>query len=121
VKGNSKQLKKKKQIIEYFKDVPVYKYAAMHVGIDEDTLILWRKADSDFSDKLDRERTEWVRGRVKKAKVEFALERLEKEVFSQKIEQEFKTSDPVMVLLQKYGITEGEGEKRKTMQPKEDV
>lgn len=72
----------KDHYIQYFVDVPVQKYAAMFIGRDEDTIIRWRKEDPDFADAVQRARAEWVRKRVISAKAEFALERLEKELFA---------------------------------------
>lgn len=98
---------KKAAIVAYFEDVPVYRYAAMHVGINEDTLILWRNEDSEFSERLDFAKTKWVSSKVKKAKVEFALERLEREVFAPPKQEHQIMGDPVKELLKAYGVTEG--------------
>lgn len=72
----------KDEYVDYYRDVPIQKYAAMFIGRDEDTVIRWRKEDGDFADAVQRARAEWVRKRVIGAKAEFALERLEKELFS---------------------------------------
>lgn len=96
---------KKASIIEYYSDVPIYRYAALYVGISEDTLARWRQADTDFAERLDQARAQWVRKRVSKAKVEFALERMESEVFGQKAELSVTGGEnPINVLLQAYGI-----------------
>lgn len=76
----------KKQYVEYYTEAPVQKYAAMYIGRDEDTIIRWRKEDTDFADRVQRAKAEWVRQKLLKVKPEFALERLEKEIFSAKIE-----------------------------------
>jgi len=70
------------EYIKYYIDVPVQKYAAMAIARDEDTIIRWRKEDPDFADAVQRAKAEWVRKRVIATKAEFALERLEKDVFS---------------------------------------
>lgn len=72
----------KEKYVTYFTDVPIQKYAAMFIGRDEDTIIRWRKEDTDFADAVQRARAEWVRKKVLATKAEFALERLEKAVFS---------------------------------------
>jgi hypothetical protein len=82
----------KKNYVEYFKDVPVQKYAAMYIGRDEDTIIRWRKEDKEFADSVRRAKAEWIRKKLIETKAEFALERLEKEVFSFKVEVEPKIS-----------------------------
>ncbi len=75
----------KAKYIEYFEDVPVQKYAAMVVARDEDTIIRWKKEDPEFADAVQRAKANWIRKRVIASKAEFALERLENEVFSPKV------------------------------------
>lgn len=72
----------KREYIQYFEDVPVQKYAAMAIGRDEDTIIRWRNEDPSFADAVQRAKAGWIRKRVLATKAEFALERLEREVFS---------------------------------------
>lgn len=71
--------------VKYFEDVPVQRYAAMYVGRDEDTIIRWRQEDPSFAESVQKAKAEWIRKRVITTKAEFALERLEKEVFSDKV------------------------------------
>lgn len=109
-----KQQEKKQLILEYFSDVPIYRYAAMYAGINEDTLASWRKADPDFSERLEEEKSKWVRKKVLELKADWALERLEREIFAPpKQESIVTTVDPVMILLQKFGVMEAiEGERK---------
>lgn len=72
----------KQEYVEYFRDVPVQKYAAEYIGRDEDTIIRWKKVDKKFADAVQRAHSEWVRKTFIKTKAEFALERLEKSLFS---------------------------------------
>ncbi|MFA6295700.1 MAG: hypothetical protein WC666_04810 [Candidatus Paceibacterota bacterium] len=72
----------KKQYVEYFEDVPIQKYAAMFIGRDEDTIIRWRKSDTDFADAVMKSKANWIRKKLISAKAEFVLERLEKELFN---------------------------------------
>jgi|GEM_PF-990725 len=81
----------KKEYISYYEDVPVQKYAAMSIGRNEDTVIRWKNEDSAFSDDVEKAKAEWVRKRVIASKAEFALERLEKSVFSQTAELRIDT------------------------------
>lgn len=100
---------KKERAIAYFREVPVFRYTAMHIGVDEDTLLLWRKADSEFSEQLDLAKSEWVTERVKKVKPDFALERLEREIFSPPKQQTEISGgeDPIKIILGKYGLPGG--------------
>lgn len=111
---SDKNKDKKDIIVEYYAEVPVYKYAAMAAGISEDSLRLWREADSAFSARLDLARATWVRKRVPKAKIEFALERLESEIFGPKQKVELETGKSLTsILLEKYGVIEGGDNDRK--------
>lgn len=71
----------KAEYVAYYADVPVQKYAAMYISRDEDTVIRWRKKDAKFADAILKARAEWVRKNIIKTKAEFALERLEREIF----------------------------------------
>jgi hypothetical protein len=72
----------KSEYIKYYIDLPVQRYAAMAIARDEDTIIRWRREDQEFADAVQRAKAEWVRKKVIATKAEFALERIEKEVFS---------------------------------------
>lgn len=72
----------KKMYVDYYRSVPVQRYAAMYIGRDEDTVIRWRKEDQNFADAVEKAKAEWVRKKVMATKAEFALERLEREVFN---------------------------------------
>lgn len=100
-----KQAEQKQRVVDYFKALPVYKYAAMSAGISVDTLKDWRDKDKDFSDELQKAESEFYGSKVKKARPEFLLERLDKETFGLKTDE-----SPVNVLqliINKYGGSEG--------------
>lgn len=66
-----------------------YKLICRAVGIKaEETLKDWRDADPDFSDRLEKARTEFLTKRIKASKPEFLLERLEPDIFKQRTETE---------------------------------
>lgn len=99
VEGKNKGIAElKERYIQYYKDLPVQKYAAMYVGRDEDTIKRWREDDADFADRVNLARAEWVKQKASKAKVEFALERLEKSIFKESKELEVKLPTPIMDL-----------------------
>lgn len=77
----------KRKYIEYFKDVPVQKYAAMAIARDEDTIIRWKKNDKQFADAVQRAKAEWIRKKVIATKAEYALDRIEKSFFSSAISE----------------------------------
>lgn len=88
----------KDKFVEYFKDVPVQKYAAMYVGITEQTAINWLKSDPDFFNRVNQARADWVKRRAIETKAEFALERLEHEVFKERKEEKVKLELPQPIL-----------------------
>lgn len=79
----------KKEFVEYYKDVPVQKYAAMFIGRDEDTVIRWKGKDQEFADAVRRAKADWVRKKVIATKAEFALEKLAKELFNEASESDY--------------------------------
>ena len=85
----------KQEYVDYYKDVPVQKYAAMAVGRDEDTIIRWRNLDPVFADAVQRSKAEWVRRKMLAVKAEFALERIEKDIFTPK--EEILVEQPLSV------------------------
>lgn len=110
----SEDLKKqelKQKYISYYKDLPVQKYAAMYIGKDEDTIIRWKKQDEDFADAVHGARAEWVRRKASKARVEFALERLEKEIFAERKELKVE-DDTVDKILTGFGLLNATENKR---------
>lgn len=75
---------KKKRIIEYFEKVPIQKYAAESVGIDEATLIRWKAEDASFANALLEARSLFVSKKIARSRPEFSLERTIPELREQK-------------------------------------
>lgn len=85
------KLRKEKKIkfLQYFKETPIQKYAGAFVGVAEDTITEWKKADQDFADQIDMLKAEYVQAKVKEVKSpEWILERMFKDHFSPKTEIE---------------------------------
>lgn len=85
----------KDKFVVYFKDVPVQKYAAMYIGRTEQTIINWLKDDQEFFNRVQEAKADWVKKKVTKVKAEFALERLEFDVFKQRSEQDLNHNGEV--------------------------
>jgi MinD-like ATPase involved in chromosome partitioning or flagellar assembly len=78
---------KKRRFLEYFADVPVQKIGASYIGVSEDTIIDWKKADSNFANQIDFLQGEWIRKNIKEVKSrEWLLERLFRQHFSERKE-----------------------------------
>jgi hypothetical protein len=93
----------KAQYLEYFKELPVQRYAAMYVSRDEDTILRWKAEDTEFAERVNQLRAQWVAKKVSKAKVEFALERLEKSAFRESKEIEVTVPQPILGGITKDG------------------
>ena len=59
---------KKAKFLEYFKDVPIQKYAGMHIGVSEHTIVNWKKKDLHFSHCIDELKADWVRAKLGRVK-----------------------------------------------------
>lgn len=87
--------KLKAEYIKYFEQVPVQKYAAMHIARNEDTILRWKANDADFADAVQRAKAAYVLKLMPKVKPEFALERLMKDVFADRTELVIEQRMPV--------------------------
>jgi hypothetical protein len=85
----------KEEYVDYYRQVPVQRYAAMAIGRSEDTIIAWRKEDEDFSEQVEKAHAEWVRKKAAETRAEFALERLEKDIWSSRTEHTGKDGGPI--------------------------
>lgn len=84
---NDKKLPLKEKFLEYYRELPVQKLAGESIGKNEDTILLWKKQDSDFSDQIDIARAEWAKRMSKGVKSkEWLLERIMKDHFAQRNE-----------------------------------
>jgi len=75
-----------------------YKLIARSVNRDEDTLKLWRDDDPAFSDALEQGRNRFLQKKIKIARPEFLLERLEPEIFKQTQETNINIHMPQPIL-----------------------
>ena len=91
-----KQARLKDEFVSYFEHVPVQKYAAMYIGVTEQTIINWMKEDNDFLNRANQARAKWVKKQTIKSKAEFALERLEADVFKERKELEVTIPKPIL-------------------------
>lgn len=57
--------KLKKQALEFYRQVPIKKYAAAAVGRDEDTFRRWEKEDGNFEQLVTRAKAEYLMQQMK--------------------------------------------------------
>ena len=82
-----KNKQKKERFLKYFKDTPIQKFAAGYIGVSEDTITDWKKADSDFSDSIELAKAEYVQRELNMVRSrEWKLERIFKGDFAQRTE-----------------------------------
>ena len=55
----------KEKFLEYYSKMPIKKYAAYSIARDEDTILLWQKDDSDFSDRIKQLKSEYLLAKSK--------------------------------------------------------
>jgi hypothetical protein len=85
--GKKAPLSVKRKFLEYFKDLPIQKLAADHVGVHQDTVTDWKKQSPAFAKKVQELKAAWAMkhvGMVKKQ--EWLLERILKEEFAERKE-----------------------------------
>lgn len=103
---NAEREEKKDRFVSYFRDVPVQKYGAMYIGVTEQTIINWLNEDVDFFNRVQEARADWVKKKASKVRAEFALERLEKEIWQEQKVTKVELGDPRKEILKKYGLGE---------------
>lgn len=95
-----KRREKQAGIIEYIRRFPFYKWAAKSVGIDEDTLINWRKEDKEFAERVEIARSEGVRYFGGRATPDLILKSADPETFKERKEIEI-SGDPLVIIKDK--------------------
>lgn len=95
---SEKQAILKAQAIIHAESLYHYKLTARAIGIDEDTIKKWRDNDKEFSDELEKSRIRFLQRRIKQAKPEFLLERLEPDIFKERTESDVKVELPKPIL-----------------------
>ena len=90
-----------------------YKWIAASVGITEDALRIWREEDTDFSARLDQERSQFINKNMRKARPDFLLETADRETFGRKDKVDITLeTNPVAEILKAAGLTGGENANR---------
>lgn len=90
-----KQALLKKEAIIHAESFYHYKLIARATGITDETLKAYRDEDPEFSQQLEQSRTRFLQKKIKIAKPEFLLERLEPELFKERKEWEGSLSGEV--------------------------
>lgn len=70
----------KNEFIEYYKIMPIKKYAAYSIGRSQDTIRLWEKDDYDFSYRVKKTKADYLKGKAKNLRPEFIIPLLFREL-----------------------------------------
>lgn len=97
---NDDRLEKKEKVLIFLSEFPFYKWAAKSIGKDEDTLLLWRKEDQDFSDRCEIAKSEAMKRLGKRASPDFMLKNADPETFKDKKEMEV-SGEPLVIIRDK--------------------
>jgi len=95
---------KKKIALDYYRGLPVYKYAAQAAGTSIETLTRWRNEDPEFDRQLEEAGSSFYGRQARRLKPEFMVERLDKEVWSPPKQEVGVTVDAVGEILKGFGI-----------------
>lgn len=83
IKDNKLPLKEK--YLEYYRELPNQGLAADSIGRNEDTIIIWKNEDSEFSDLCAKAKSDWALSKSKRIRnEEWLLERVMNDHFGQK-------------------------------------
>lgn len=78
--------KEKIKFLEYYRHLPIQKFAAEAIGKSEDTICDWKNKDKNFANHLGIAKSEWVLEKVGKVKsAEWLLERIMSNYFKEKV------------------------------------
>lgn len=97
----------KRKYLKYFRALPVQKLAAASIGKDEDTIIRWKKEDTDFADQVGVAKAEWALEKCGQVKsTEWLLERVLHDHFPHKIEVEERKTVDLRELLDRWQVSD---------------
>lgn len=70
----------KEKYLAYYSKLPIKRYAAAHIGKDEDTTLIWEKEDSEFSERIVRAKADYLMSKAKNLRSEFIIPLLFREL-----------------------------------------
>lgn len=76
----------KLKFLDYYREVPIQKYAAQWIRRNEQTVSDWKAADPDFANAIQEMQALFVQKNVMKTKADWKLERMLRESFGQSVD-----------------------------------
>lgn len=119
----------KEKFLEYYKDIPIQKYAGYSIGKSEDTVKRWIDEDADFADRVNKAKAEYLLQKARRLPPTFIIPLLFRELTPRQEHTgadgepiEYKLNDEQLnKLIQSKirqvgagGTSSGEGEENKT-------
>lgn len=100
---HSKELSKLKiRFIEYYSKLPIQKLAAEFIGKSEDSICDWKNNDKNFANQITSAKSAWALEKAGKVRsVEWLLERVMKEHFSESVKVEHGVNEKLEAALDK--------------------
>lgn len=102
-----KQARLKEEAVLQAEQFYHYDLIARATGMTDDTLKKYRDEDPDFSERLEKSRTQFLHKNLRRAKPEFLLERLEPRYFKETKELNITVPRPILGGATKNGEIEG--------------
>ena len=94
-KNDAKTIAKlKAKFLEYYRQLPIQKYARQWIGRDDDTISKWKKLDPQFAEDIDSANSAWTLENAEKVKnKEFLLERIQHQEFMERKQEDHGVTD----------------------------
>ena len=93
---NDAKLPLKEKFLEYYRELPIKNLAAAYIGRTDDTILIWQRDDSDFSELVKEAEANWAMKKCKGVEDSWILERVMKKHFSQRSEVTGADGEPVV-------------------------
>lgn len=75
------------KFLEYYRELPIIRLASASIGRHEDTVHIWKKNDSEFSEQIEKAKAAWTMANVKVVRdKKWLLERIMRDDFAQRTE-----------------------------------
>ena len=82
-KKDDNHIELKEKFLEYYRQLPIQRLGADFIGVDQDTIINWKKKDKEFSDEIGKAKSNWALTHSKRiTSSEWLLERILRDSFS---------------------------------------
>lgn len=110
----------KQQFLDYYKDVPIQRYAAYSIKRDEETISRWKLEDPDFAEAIQVAKSIFVSKNVLKTKADWKLERMVRDEFGPNLDITSKGEKITPILGGSIGLPGNDGDQEDRRSPEAD-